>query len=410
MRRRANEAMSRCLSINSLVVWDWTNQSRPMIRLFFCFFILQFLSLPATSQPGMLSNGEQLSVHSRLLDEERSLFIHTPSAYSHSGTPYPVLIALDGEWSFRNAVAITEHLAASERMPPMIVVGIPNTIRNGRPTRFIDLTPAGPGGQNTTSGGAEAFLRFITDEMLPFIEERYNTSSYRALVGHSLGGLFTVYAMLQTPEAFDAYFAISPSLGRNNQQQVQRALHLYSKGVAYPGAFHLSIGNEGGNTMLGVEAFAEVLKAHTAEEFRWKFEAYDEEDHVSVVYRSLYDALEWTYEGWTVPEYLLADNDISIVERHYHALSKRLGVEVSVPEHYYTRLGYRILGEQDFDYAAWTFQQYHEAYPGSSRALVGLGDSELMRGELEKASAYYKQALDLNPHDERASHMQKALH
>ena len=381
-----------------------------MTRLFFCLFFLHFLSLPSYSQSGMLSNGEQLSLHSSYLKEERSLFIHTPSSYSRAGTPYPVLVALDGEWSFRNAVAITEHLAASGRMPPMIVVGIPNSIRDGRPTRFRDLTPAGPGGANSNNGGAEQFLLFIVDEALPFIEERYTTAPHRVLVGHSLGGLFTVYAMLENPEAFNAFFSISPSLGRNNQQQVQRALDLYSQGALYPAAFHLSMGNEGGNTLLGVEAFAEVLNTHAAEDFRWKYEAYEEEDHVSVVYRSLNDALQWTYEGWTVPEHLLTDNDISIVQRHYQAISKRLGIDVNVPEHYYTRLGYRILGEQDFDYAIWTFKQYHEAYPGSSGDLVGLGDTELMRGEFEKASAYYEQALVLNPHDERASHMQKALH
>lgn len=137
--------------------------------------------------------------------------------------------------------------------------------------------------------------------------------------------------------------------------------------------------------------------------------SYDAEDHVSVSYRSLHDALEWLYKGWQVPEVMLTDNDISIVERHYKALSERLGMDVKVPEHYYTELGYRILSEHDFDYAEWTFEKYTHAYAGSAKALVGLGDVALMRGRIDEAKTYYTQALDLNPADERASYMQAAL-
>ena len=99
----------------------------------------------------------------------------------------------------------------------------------------------------------------------------------------------------------------------------------------------------------------------------------------------MYDALEWIYERWKVPEELLTDHDISIVQRHYEGLSKRLGFKVDVPEQYFTRLGYQILMEHEFDYARWTFDQYHEAYPTSSHPFVGLGDVALMQGRLKRS-------------------------
>ena len=64
------------------------------------------------------------------------------------------------------------------------------------------------------TGGAEAFLRFITEELFPFIESNYRASSAgRCLGGISYGGLFTLYVMLTKPELFTKYFAGSPPVG-----------------------------------------------------------------------------------------------------------------------------------------------------------------------------------------------------
>ena len=253
-----------------------------MKRLWFCILHLLFLCFYVVAQPNMLQNGEQLPVDSKLLGERRTLLVHLPDTYDATNGVHPVLIVLDGEWNFRNAVAISEHLAASGRIPGMIVVGITNRIRNGRPSRLTDLTPAGPGdAPGGIYGGAELFRRFLTEEVIPLINEMYHTAPHHILAGHSLGGLFSVYTMLESPEAFDAFVAISPSLGRNNQQQVERARGLYKEGTALPKAFHLSMGNEGGNTMLGVEAFAKVLNRHVDDHSRWHFEPYPKEDHVS---------------------------------------------------------------------------------------------------------------------------------
>lgn len=362
------------------------------------------------AQFSVLGNGELLHITSSVLNEERPILVHLPDTYNKEGEGYPVLIVLDAEWSFRTAVAISEHLASGERAPSMIIVGIPNVMRSGRPSRFVDLAPAfAPDGQPDSSDGSQSFMRFIVEEVLPFVETSYHTAPHRVIAGHSLGGLFVVYSMLEDQDAFDAFIAISPSLGRNNQQQIKRASELFTRTSTFPEAFYFSIGDEGGNTKLGSEALAKVLSDLPVERFRWKYEPYREENHVSVVHQSLYSALEWIYEGWRVPDALLTDNDISVVHKHYEDLSKRLGYEIKTPQNYYSQLGYRILAEHEFDYASWTFGQYHEAYPSAAGALVGMGDVSLMQGQVEEAVSFYKRALKINPRDERAGLMIGAL-
>ena len=149
------------------------------------------------------------------MNERRPLFISKPAGYEQGTERYPVLYLLDGETHFHHATGIARFLAESGRIPALLVVGVASTNRNR------DLTPPSQAGNDLRfspgGGGADAFLRFLSEELIPYVEANYRTRSYRILVGHSFGGLFAVYALTTRPRVFNAYIAISPSLHWNNQ-------------------------------------------------------------------------------------------------------------------------------------------------------------------------------------------------
>jgi hypothetical protein len=63
------------------------------------------------------------------------------------------------------------------------------------------------------TGGAERFLQFLGTQVIPFVDSRFRTNqSRRVLCGHSLGGLFVLYALFARPQTFSGYIAASPSL------------------------------------------------------------------------------------------------------------------------------------------------------------------------------------------------------
>ena len=67
------------------------------------------------------------------------------------------------------------------------------------------------------SGGGEDFINFCYHELMPVIESEYRVDpKSRTLAGHSLGGLFTLFAMFRKPETFQNYLAMSPSLSYLN--------------------------------------------------------------------------------------------------------------------------------------------------------------------------------------------------
>ena len=63
------------------------------------------------------------------------------------------------------------------------------------------------------SGGGPKFRAFIERELIPFIDENYDTvRGERTLVGHSYGGLFTAWNVVASPRLFRRYIIVSPSL------------------------------------------------------------------------------------------------------------------------------------------------------------------------------------------------------
>lgn len=139
----------------------------------------------------------------------------------------PVLFVLDADMAFALAAEIARLRGTGGLLPTAMVVGIGYgaDFAQMAKLRTGDLTPllseAGKqalggltGMIGEKEGGAEAFLTFLTDTLSPEIVTRYPEASAtnHILFGHSLGGLFTAYALLTRPQAFAAFLASSPSL------------------------------------------------------------------------------------------------------------------------------------------------------------------------------------------------------
>ncbi|MBT5074314.1 MAG: alpha/beta hydrolase [Kordiimonadaceae bacterium] len=63
------------------------------------------------------------------------------------------------------------------------------------------------------SGGADAFLDVVRDEVIPFIEAKYEVDAEdRVLIGKSMSGLAAAYSLMTRPGMFKRYLIISPAI------------------------------------------------------------------------------------------------------------------------------------------------------------------------------------------------------
>ena len=147
--------------------------------------------------------------------------------------PYPAVFVLDGNLFFGTAVETTRLMSQLfGELPPVTVVGIAYDTTDSitqAELRARDFTPSANAGSippgpiprapsatlapGERLGRAQHFLEILTTEVHPLVHEWYDVADRRpVLFGSSLGGLFTLYAMLKQPEAFSAYLAVSPAL------------------------------------------------------------------------------------------------------------------------------------------------------------------------------------------------------
>ena len=118
------------------------------------------------------------------------------------------------------------------------------------PTRVIsDSQQSGP---EVRTGGADAFLAALTDEIIPWVESRYPASEERGLYGGSLGGLFATHVLLTAPDAFAYYLIGSPALWWDDEVMFEREETYANEHDDLPARVFMSVGSEERENMKSV--------------------------------------------------------------------------------------------------------------------------------------------------------------
>ncbi|MCV2357621.1 hypothetical protein LNV08_01380 [Paucibacter sp. TC2R-5] len=173
---------------------------------------------------------ERLANFSSKWVDARHVDVWLPEGYS-AGKRYQVLYMHDGQMLFDaskswNQQAWDVHLSvarlvAAGRIPDTLIVGIWN---NGKyrhseyfPQKFLPLMPQ-PQRERLLQAAlqnkpqSDAYLRFIVEELKPAIDARYATRPEAAssfLMGSSMGGQISVYAMNEYPQVFGGAAGLS---------------------------------------------------------------------------------------------------------------------------------------------------------------------------------------------------------
>ena len=362
--------------------------------------LLLFAAAAHAQAPPLYEAPERLVIKSQVLGEERTILVRTPPAYAaRTNERFPVLYMTDGDAHIQHTSGTVSFLARNARMPEMIVVGITNTdrTRDLSPTR-VERLPGNPNVRFPTSGGADNFLKFIETELIPHIESKYRTQPFRALAGHSLGGLFTVHTMVAKPELFNSYIAVSPALQWDNFVTIDRAKEFFKTRKEYNRTLFTSLGNEPGDIGDAFGMFRDELQRQQVKGFVWEAVRYDDEDHGSVVLRSHYAGLRKIYDGWQFPRDPntgAVTGGLKGVEAHYQRLSERLKYAVLPPEALMNQVGYQLIGQGNMEEAVAAFKLNVERYPGSANVYDSLGEAYERSGKLDLALPNYEKALAL---------------
>lgn len=167
---------------------------------------------------------QDFSIYSKELDEHLEILVYLPPQY----TPlfkYSYCIAQDGKDYFQlGRIPRTIDLLINEgEIVPILFFGIPYKNVADRREKY-----------HPTGKKKDAYLRFLVNELLPYIEREYSVlqlAKARALAGDSLAGTISLIAGIEYPNTFGNLMLHSPYVDKRVLEAVKRAKNLHTLSI-----------------------------------------------------------------------------------------------------------------------------------------------------------------------------------
>jgi predicted alpha/beta superfamily hydrolase len=220
-------------------------------------------------------------------------------------TRYPVLYVLDGGAHLPLLASMFRLSNRGGKTGDVILVGIgyyppgafPRPVPGQVPARNVDYSPppfrsAGTqradGSAPPWPAGAPAFHQVLRDEIIPWVERTYRTTTDRGLHGHSLGGLFATYVLFEDPDLFSRYAIMSPSYWWDSESMYAREAEFRTRRTSLPKQVFIGVGGLEGPAIVGgmwrmVSALCVGLKAGSYQGLSLAAEVIPDEHHGSAV-------------------------------------------------------------------------------------------------------------------------------
>ena len=387
-------------------------------------FFQQFVNAQTAHELQFLQKtGVADSLFSKVLNESRKIYIQLPAGFSpEDAQKYPVVYILDGE-KFLPTVNEVQNYYSGGFTPEMVLVGISNEKNRVRDLTTSTITTKYGRPLTGKNGEAENLRKFIQQELIPFIENKYPVTTYRTLIGHSYGGLFTISTLLHQPELFANYLAIDPSLDWDDQKLVKEAPEIFADKkyknkalfMSLSGQLHLQ------NPQITIDnvmqdttdftlfarsniAFSNLVKQNAEDglSFEWKF--YPEDLHGTVPLPSIMEGLislfEW-YQMENTDKINSFDTSreelLTIVKHREKKLKEHFGYAVpAYPEELLNMLGYMNMDMQQPEKAKMYFELAIEYYPESANAYDSMADYYEAQGDTTNAIKNVSKAYEIS--------------
>lgn len=263
-----------------------------------------------------LPQTERRMMRSRAANREYQIFVAKPDI-EPPPAGYPVIYLLDANSVFgtmAEAVRLQSRRPEKTGVSPAVIVGIGyDTDGPFSNDRYYDFTmpvpaaelPQSPRGTDWPElGGADAFLKFIEEDLKPEIEREFRIDRGRQTIfGHSLGGLFVLHALFASPGSFQTYVAGSPSIHWGKSVLLEEERQFASRLEREPCSVGvlLAVGehekHHHSHMNDNAKELAERLSELASRGVRVRFHVFEGEGHVSVLPVLISRALRFASEG-----------------------------------------------------------------------------------------------------------------
>jgi len=366
--------------------------TKQIIHLFILIVILSSCNKKeSTIEQSHISIATTHTIASKTLKEDRKILISLPDDYEKTTSKYPVLVLTDGLQNIKHAIGSIELLTRTGSITPIIIVGIQSINR----TKYFSPTVSenSPG-----SGNGPKYLDFIEKEVLPFVDSNYRTHPFRVLEGHSLGGVFTAYALMEKPELFDAHIIMSPSFWWNNEEFIKKAGPFFKDNPTLDKAMYFSIGEDESSSKWGMRKelskFVDSLKANKPKNTRFKLTEFKNEGHMSSPLLGTYFGLRWIFSDMLFTDEQAENYTDRLFINHENKIMKKYGSQAKQSAESYVMISNYLSSKKMFKGAIVVLKRSAEAYDYDISLKFNLARAYEKDKNVPKAIATYKAAIE----------------
>lgn len=333
--------------------------------------------------------GSQIILHSKILNEDRNILIRLPENYTESKKRYPVIYLLDGHRHFNHAVIAASLLEEENRIPEVIIVGIPNNPG----TRGRDLARQ-----------KQPFLDFIEKEVVTYIGKTYRTAGPRTLFGHSLAGYFTINTLADSPDLFNNYIAASPVLQANQSETYQKFQSLVNDQKHRDNVLYFTLTDEveeGTPATESLRAFTGLLTSKPPEKLIWHYEYMPGQVHMTTPYLTFFNGLTYVFANYQALRFLNYSQfkdfgGMTALQSYYQRRAKLYGTEEQIPEETLRDLADMLLDDGQSEMALQIYIDLTKDSPESAMVYSGLGEVYKSLQQYQKAIEAHEKAVKLS--------------
>ena len=276
-----------------------------IIALIFLLFPLFCISQTAFEVP----DSRVVELYSKKLDRTYSIFIKTPPGYEDEKNKkrrYPVVYMTDGRRAIQIASGGLSTVMRQEQFEPQILVGLGyEKGKSSRYSRTRDYTPTEIvlRREGHITGGASDYLKFLKDEVFPYIESNYRAvKGERTYTGSSAGALFGSWVLVNEPSIFQNYILISPPIRFDEKVILEMEAAYAKKNKQLKAKVYLAVGslemppylNEE-NMVRELYEFVNALNSRNYEFLDLKYDVLDNALHVTAFPVGLMKGSHWLF-------------------------------------------------------------------------------------------------------------------
>ena len=339
-----------------------------------------------------LEIGTYRKLHSEVLNKDRLLLVQLPDDYESTDKEYPVIIKLFGTHPeyFAHINSTLDMLSSRGLIPPAIFIGVD---QHGHGEV---IPPMVPSTQYPHEG--DKFLRFVKNELIPFIDENYRTNKFRILMGSFDCGLFGLYSLVNEPELFNVYLINSPDRYGGSSQFLENiegvidSLDLINRflNISY-GAFEPEAIRQ------STQKLIDYFEQKTPKGLLFSTNYLENPDHDGLrPYIYCKGSMLNIFHGYTCPAEIAAKG-LDSLESYYNRYSEKLGYQIEIPVRTLDHSGNSLLGAGRLDEAEEVFKKMIQEYPNSIEGYFRMADLTHFLERYKESAAYYQKCLDFNP-------------